>query len=121
MRDEDDNIFSGQGPLPDDLAQLRQRLSQLPLPPEPDRGGPRRRLWKLPVPPEPDWGVPRRRESNAPRRWLLAAAAAVLVAALGGGLLARDAWRVETLHGAPTLRGLAFAGRLGLGGTLATD
>jgi hypothetical protein len=104
MREEDEEaaLFSGKGPLPDDLARLRQQLSQLPLPPE------------------PDWGAPRRRESNAPR-WQLAAAAAALLVALGGVWLARDAWRVETVTGSPVLRGLAFAGRLGLGGTLATD
>jgi hypothetical protein len=104
MRDEDekDALYSGEGPLPDDLARLRQQLSQLPLPPE------------------PDWDAPRRRAAHAPRGWLLAAAAALL-ALLGGGWLVRDAWQVETLTGAPTLRGLAFGGRLGLGGTLATD
>jgi FecR-like protein len=99
--DEEGALFSGKGPLPDDLARLRQRLSQLPLPPE------------------PDWGVPRRRQSHA-AQWQLVAAAALLVA-LGGVWLARDAWRVETVTGSPALRGLAFAGRLGLGGTLATD
>ena len=32
MRDEDekDALYSGEGPLPDDLARLRRRLSQLP-------------------------------------------------------------------------------------------
>lgn len=104
MRDEDDDaLFGGTGPLPEDLARLRHQLARLPLPPE------------------PDWGMPRRRESRAPQ-WVLAAAAAVLLVALaGGGWLARDAWRVESVQGSPTLRGLAFAGWLGVGGTLATD
>ena len=102
MRDQDGALFSGRGPLPDDLARLRQQLARLPLPPE------------------PRWDAPRRRESHAPQ-WLLAAAAVLLVALAGGGWLARDAWRVETIAGSPTLRGLAFRGWLGVGATLATN
>jgi hypothetical protein len=105
MRDEDgkDALFSGEGPLPDDLARLRQQVSRLPLPPE------------------PDWDAPRRLAVHAPRGWRVAAAAAAFLALFAGGWLVRDAWQVETLTGAPTLRGLAFGDRLGLGGTLATD
>jgi len=31
--DEKDALYSGEGPLPDDLARLRHQLSRLPLPP----------------------------------------------------------------------------------------
>jgi hypothetical protein len=51
----------------------------------------------------------------------VAAAAAVLLAVFGGAWLVRDAWRVEPLAGSPTLRGVSFGGRLGLGGMLTTD
>ncbi|HEY6196537.1 MAG TPA: hypothetical protein VI504_16015, partial [Candidatus Eisenbacteria bacterium] len=78
MHDEDDTLFSGRGPLPEDLARLERQLSHLPLPPE------------------PDWGAPMRREPHA-GPWLLAAAAVLLLAALaGGGWLVRATWRVET-------------------------
>src|SRR5260221_1978235 len=103
MHEEDDALWSGRGSLPDDLARLQQQLSRLPLPPE------------------TEWGARGRGESPA-GSWLLAAAAVLLLAALvGGGGLMRSAWRVETVSGAPSLRGLAFAGRLGVGGSLATD
>ena len=101
MRDDDDTLFSGRGPLPEDLARLERALSRLSLPPEPD--------WNA-VPP---------RARRAPV-FAYAAAAAALLVALAGTLLASDAWRVETLSGEPRLRGLHFFGRIALGGRVVT-
>jgi hypothetical protein len=102
MRDPDDALFGGRGPLPDDLARLERALSNLPLPPE------------------PDWNAPPRRERHAPVL-AYAAAAAVLLVVTAGALLARDSWRVETLAGSPSLGGVAFAGRVAMGGRVVTD
>ena len=102
MREEDDALFSGRGPLPKDLERLERALGRLPLPPE------------------PDWNSRRRGERRAPVL-VFAAAAAVLLVALAGVLFARDAWRVEPLAGSPSLRGFAFAGRVALGGRIVTD
>ena len=102
MRDEDDALFSGRGPLPDDLARLERALSTLPLPPE------------------PDWDARPRRERRVPAlAW--AAAAALLVIAPAGLLFGRDTWRVETLAGSPSLGGVAFAGHVAMGGRVITD
>jgi hypothetical protein len=98
----DDDLFSGRGPLPEDLARLERALARLPLPPEPDWDTSPRGVRRTPV-------------------LALAAVAAVLLLALAGVLLARDAWRVETLAGQPSLGGLAFAGRVALGGRVVTD
>jgi len=103
MRDEDEALFSGRGSLPEDLARLERALSQLPLPPE------------------PDWNA-RPRAERRPPVFAWAAAAAVLVIASAALLLfGRDAWRVETLAGKPSLGGVAFAGRIALGGRVTTD
>src|SRR5262245_9873284 len=102
MRDDDDTLFSGRGKLPEDLARLERALSSLPLPPE------------------PDWNAAPTRERRAPVL-VYAAAAALLLVALAGTLLASDAWRVETVAGAPRLRGLHFLGRVALGGRIVTD
>lgn len=99
---DDDPLFTG-GPLPEDLTRLERRLSQLPLPPE------------------PDWDAARAHEARTPQLLFAAAAALLLAALAGGGWLARDAWLVETVAGSPKLAGFAFAGRLGMGGTLSTD
>jgi ferric-dicitrate binding protein FerR (iron transport regulator) len=111
--DEDDTLFSGRGQLPEDLARLERSLSRLPVPPEPDWDAAPRGERRSPVPRRPE------------RRWApvlaWAAAAAVLLVSLAGVLFARDAWRVDTLAGSPTLRGVAFGGRVGLGGRVVTD
>src|SRR5258706_9942993 len=95
-----------QGGLPPDLERVRAAASRLPLPPEPDWDAPRART-SLPHP------------ATRPRTWL--ALAAAFVAVSGVAWIARDAWRVETVSGRPTLSGVAFAGRVALGGTLTTD
>ena len=100
--DEDDALFRGRGPLPDDLARLERALSTLPHPPE------------------PDWDARPRSERRLPAlAW--AAAAVLLLVASAGLLFGRDAWRVETLAGSPSLRGVAFAGHVALGGRVVTD
>ncbi|HZN37482.1 MAG TPA: hypothetical protein VFD82_01695, partial [Planctomycetota bacterium] len=106
MREEDDPIFGGKEPLPDDLVRLQKALSRLPLPPEPD--------WAAVQP-------ARRRVPTAAFVYAYAAAAAALIVALSGTWLARDAWRVDAIAGAPSLRGLAFGGRVALMGSIATD
>jgi hypothetical protein len=103
-RDMDDRLW--QGALPPDLERVRAAASRLPLPPEPDWEAPRVR----PLAP---------RVAVRPRAWL--ALAAAFVAVFGVGWIARDAWRMETLAGRPTLSGFALAGRVGLGGTITTD
>src|SRR5262245_29810923 len=102
MREEDDALFSGRGKLPADLARLERTLGRLPLPPE------------------PDWDAGPRPERRPPVL-VFAAAAAVLLVALAGVLFARDSWRVEPLEGSPSLGGVAFAGRVALGGRIVTD
>jgi hypothetical protein len=103
MTDEkDEALFTGRGPLSDDLARLERALSALPLPPE------------------PDWSAGRSR-SPRPPILLWAAAATVLLVAAAGLLFGRDAWRVETLAGSPSLGGVAFAGRIATGGRVVTD
>ena len=101
-REEDAALWGEGGALPGDLARIEQALARLPLPPEPD--------WTAVAP---------RRRGVAVLAY--AAAAALLVATLAGLGLARDAWRVDTLAGSPSLGGLAFGGRVALGGTIATD
>src|SRR5512143_2842250 len=107
MREDEESrsLFEGDAPLPEDLARLRERLARLPLPGEPD--------WSA--------APARMRRERPGRRLAWLAAAAALLALAAGTALVRDAWRVEPLAGSPTLRGLAFAGRVALGGTLATD
>ena len=100
--DEEDTLFSGRGPLPEDLARVERALARLPLPPEPD--------WRAKPPRE-----------RRPERVLWVAAAAAAIAVFAGVRLARDAWDVRTLAGSPTLGGLAFGGRVALGGRIATD
>jgi len=102
MRDEDDTLFSGRGALPEDLARLERALA------------------KLPLPPEPDWNA-RPRPERRPPVFAWAAAAALVIASAALLLLGRDAWRVETLAGKPSLGGVAFAGRIALGGVVTTD
>jgi hypothetical protein len=101
MRDEDDALFSGRGPLPEDLARLERALS------------------KLPLPPEPDWNARSSREQWP--RYVYAAVAAVLLMAFAATLLMRDAWSVHTIEGSPSLGGMAFVGRIGMGGRVITD
>jgi hypothetical protein len=101
---DDDRLW--QGALPPDLERVRAAASRLPLPPE------------------PDWDAPRVRRASSraaarPRVWL--ALAAAFVALIGVASIARDAWRVDAIAGRPALSGIAFAGRMGLGGTLTTD
>src|SRR5215471_15704762 len=93
MREDDDTLFSGRGPLPEDLARLERALSNLPLPPE------------------PDWDARPRRE-----RW-----PRFVYAAVAATLLMRDAWRVETIDGSLSLGGIAFGGRIGMGGRVTTE
>ncbi len=101
MRD-DDTLWTGRGPLPQDLARLEAELARLPLPAE------------------PDWNAVHAPTRHAPV-FAWAAAAVLVVTVLAGQWLVRDAWRVEVLTGEPKLRGLAFGGRVALGGSLATD
>jgi hypothetical protein len=110
---EGDALWTARGALPDDLARLESDLARLPLPEEPD--------WSaVPRAPArtrraPWWSIAR-----APRlAW--AAAAGLAVVALAGQWLVRDAWKVEVLEGRATLGGPAFAGRVALGGSCATD
>jgi len=103
MRDEDDALFSGRGPLPEDLARLERALA------------------KLPLPPEPDWNARPRPERRPPVFAWAAAAAVLVITSAALLLLGRDAWRVETLAGKPSLGGVAFAGRIALGGRVTTD
>jgi hypothetical protein len=102
MREPDDPLFTGRGPLPEDLARLEHTLA------------------KLPIPPEPDWDAEPASERRRPI-WAYAVAAAAVFVAVAGAQLASDAWRVETLAGAPSLGGIAFGGRVALGGRIATD
>lgn len=102
----DDDVFDDGAPLPDDLVRFEARLAALPLPAEPD--------WSaIPVAPArvpafPQW-------SQA-----LAIAAAVLVV-LGLGIGWATSWPVEDLRGRAGYRGVAFAGRVGVGGSVVTD
>jgi len=101
MREDDDPLFSGRGPLPEDLARLERGLS------------------KLPLPPEPDWDA---KPGRGPRVSVLSwAAAAALLVFTAGLLFGRDTWRVETLAGSPSIGGVAFAGRIAMGGRVTTD
>jgi hypothetical protein len=101
---DDDRLW--QGALPLDLERVRAAASRLPLPPEPDWDAPRAR-------------PPSSHAAARPRVWL--ALAAAFVALIGVVLIARDAWRVDVIAGRPALSGIAFAGRVALGGTLSTD
>jgi hypothetical protein len=103
MREHDDDRL-WQGELPPDLERLRAWASALPLPAEP--------RWDA----APVAGPHPARRALAWLPW-----AAGLVAMLGIGLMARDAWRVQALSGHPALSGVAFADRLGKGGALVTD
>jgi len=104
----DDFVMDDHSPLPDDLARLEARLAALPLPAE------------------PDWDAIPSASTSSPssewRRWsqALAIAAAVLVV-LGLGFVWAGSWGVETLSGRASYRGVAFAGRVALGGSLVTD
>src|SRR5262245_9335468 len=108
MREANDDDRLWQGTLPADLERVRTAAA------------------RLPVPPEPDWDAPRVRwiasHASSQRRvaWLAMAAAFVVV--LGAAaIIARDAWRVDAIAGRPSLSGLAFAGRVALGGSITTD
>ena len=102
----DDDVFDDSAPLPDDLTQFEARLAALPLPAEPDWSAiPAARARVLAL---PKW-------SRA-----LATAAAVLVV-LGLGFVWSTGWRVEMLQGRASYRGVAFAGRVGVGGSVVTD
>src|SRR5262245_25644046 len=101
MREEDDALFSGRGALPEDLARLERTLSRLPLPPE------------------PDWNARAPRERRP--RFVYAAVAAVLLMPFAATLLARDSWRVDTIAGSPSFGGMAFGGRIAMGGRVSTD
>lgn len=103
MPDRDDDRL-WQGALPPDLERVRAAASRLPLPPEPD--------WDAP----PVLEIPRPSRSHV---WM--ALAASFVAVLGLAWFARDAWHVETVTGRPALSGIAFAGRVAMGGTITTD
>jgi hypothetical protein len=100
--DLDDALFTGRGPLPDDLARLERALSAVPLPLE------------------PDWDA-RPSSERRPSVLAWAAAAAALSIATAAVLLGRDAWRVETIAGSPALEGVSFAGRIAMGGAVVTD
>jgi len=102
----DDPLWTARGALPDDLAKLETQLANLPLPPEPDW----RRVVREPV-----------RVSFRPMPLVWAAAAALLVVAVAGEWLVRDAWHVEAIEGRVTQRGPALAGRLPAGGACETD
>ena len=101
-----DALWDARGELPADLADLQARLGGLPLPPE------------------PDWGRVVRRRAPVrvfPMRFVWAAAAAVLVAALAGEWLVRDAWMVDALQGRARWQGPVLAGRLPVGSACRTD
>lgn len=108
MRD-DEALWTKQGKLPEDLARLEADLAGLPLPPEPD--------WDaVPVPVrQPAW----RRPVAQAYAWAMAAVLAIV--ALAGQWLVRDAWRVEALAGAPSMRGPAIGQRLAVGGAVRCD
>jgi len=94
-----------QGALPPDLERVRVSVMRLPLPPEPD--------WS---------SLP---EVHAPvkigrLRTGLAVAASIAVL-LSVAWLVRDAWRVQAIDGRVSTSGLAFAGRVAVGGTVCTD
>ena len=99
----DDQLW--QGELPPDLERVRVWAAALPLPAEPRWNAPRIRLAAPPV--------------TRAQVWLPWAAGFLVVAGLG--LIVRDTWRVEALSGRPALSGMAFAGRVGLGGAVTTD
>lgn len=103
---EDDTLWTGKGPLPEDLARLEADLARLAVPDEPD--------WRRVPRPVPAWRRP------APRL-VWAAAAALAIVAVTGQWLVRDGWHVESLAGAPGLRGPALGQRLALGAALTTD
>lgn len=102
----DDALWTARGPLAEDLAKLEARLSHLPLPAEPDW----RQVPRAPV-----------RPAFRPMPLVWAAAAALVVVALAGEWLVRDAWRMEAIEGRLTQRGPSLAGRLPVGGTCETD
>jgi hypothetical protein len=102
----DDALWTARGPLPDDLAKLEADLAHLPLPAEPDW----RKVARPPV-----------RVEFRPMPLVWAAAAALVVVALAGQWLVRDAWHVEAIQGRATQRGPSVAGRLPVGGTCETD
>ena len=111
MRDDEqkrqeDALWTARGALPPDLAKLEAELANLPLPPEPDWG----KVVREPV-----------RVEFRPMPLVWAAAAAMLVVALGGEWLVRDAWRMEAIEGRVRQRGPALAGRLPVGGVCETD
>lgn len=106
VKREEDALWTARGALPPDLAKLEAELANLPLPPEPDWSRVAREPVRLPY---------------RPMRLVWAAAAAMLVVALGGEWLVRDAWRVEAIEGQVRQRGPALAGRLPAGGECEAD
>ena len=106
VKREEEALWTARGALPPDLAKLEAELANLPLPPEPD--------WSR-VAPEPV------RLPYRPMPLVWAAAAAILVVALGGEWLVGDAWRVEAIEGRVRQRGPALAGRLPAGGECEAD
>jgi len=106
VKREEDALWTARGALPPDLARLEAELGNLPLPPEPDWSNVVREPVRLPYRPMP---------------LVWAAAAAILVVALGGEWLVRDAWRVEAIEGRVRQRGPALAGRLPAGGECEAD
>lgn len=100
----DDDVFDDGAPLPADLARFEARLAALPLPAEPDWSAVApARVHALPVWPQ-----------------ALAIAASVLLV-LGAGFVWSRGWAVESQGGRATLRGVAFAGRVSVGGSVVTD
>jgi hypothetical protein len=100
----DDERFDDGVPLPSDLARFEARLATLPLPAE------------------PDWNAVAPARVRALPQWpqTLAIAASVLLV-LGAGLVWSRGWAVESHGGRAALQGVAFAGRVGVGGSVVTD
>lgn len=96
------------------------------IPSDPQWQAIERSLERLGVPPvEPDWsrGVPTPAAVRAARatRWMLAAAAGLVLLAGAAWWVTRDAWTVQALAGAPRLRAaLPFARGLSVGARLET-
>lgn len=99
----DDERFDDGAPLPVDLARFEAKVAALPFPAEPD--------WSAVAPARvhafPHWS----------QAWAIAAS---MLLVLGAGFLWSRGWTVASQSGRVTLQGVAFAGRLGEGGTLVT-
>ncbi len=106
----DDFVMDDGSPLPDDLVRFEARLAALPLPAEPD--------WN--AMPDASTSVSSRHSNGLRWAQALAIAAGMLVV-LGLGFVWAGSWGVESLSGRANYRGLAFAGRVALGGSLVTD